>query len=97
MAQWANLISHDDMITSGRTRLKARLAESELVSLPTTRFCFLIKGKKKKVKIEKGENEGRRIKGDPQCLLYLGIHLVLRVKRKLLSGVIRKVTDNHTT
>ena len=45
MAQWANLISHDDMITSGRTRLKARLAESELVSLLTTLFCFLIKEK----------------------------------------------------
>ena len=84
MAQWANLISHDDMITSGRTRLKARLAESELVSLLTTLFCFLIK-EKKKVKIKKGENEGRRIKGDPQCLLYLGIHLGLRVKRKLLK------------
>ena len=78
MAQWANLISQDDMITSGRTGLKARLSESEVVSLPTIPYCFLIKGKK-------GKNEGRRIKGDPQCLLYLGIHLGLRVKRKLLK------------
>ena len=36
MAQWANLISQDDMITSGRTGLKTRLSESELVPLPTT-------------------------------------------------------------
>ena len=83
MAQWANLISQDDMITSGRTGLKVRLSKSEVVSLPTTPYCFPIKEKKKENK--RGKNKGRRIKGDPRCSLYLGIHLGLRVKRKLLK------------
>ena len=72
MAQWANLISHDDMITSGRTRLKARLAESELVSLPTTRFCFLIKGKKKKSKNRKRRKRGKKNKRRSTMLTVFG-------------------------
>ena len=57
MAQWANLISQDDMITSGRTGLKVRFSESEVVSLPTTPYCFLIKGKKGKIKKGKTKEE----------------------------------------
>ena len=33
VAQWANLISQDYVLISGRTRWKGRLSESELVSL----------------------------------------------------------------
>ena len=58
MAQRANLISQDDMITRGRIWLYGRLSESEVVSLLTAPYCFLIKERK-------GENEGKRIKGDP--------------------------------
>ena len=57
MAQWVNLISQDDMITSGRTGLKAKFSESELVSSPTTLYCFLIKGKVKLKKEKMNEQE----------------------------------------
>ena len=96
MAQWANLISHDDMITSGRTRLKARLAESELVSLLTTLFCFLIKEKKSKNKkrIKRRKKNKRR----PTMLTVFGHPPCAASEEKTpQSGVIRKVTDNDTT
>ena len=47
-----------------------------------TLYCFLIKEKKGR---KKEENERKRIKGDPWCLQYCGIHLGLWVKRKLLK------------
>ena len=59
IAQWANLISQDDVITSGRLRWEGRLSESELVSLPTIPCGFLKKGKKR----GRGKT-GKRIKGD---------------------------------
>ena len=47
MAQWANLISQDDVITSGRTRWKGSSSESEVICV-LTHNTILIPQKRKK-------------------------------------------------
>ena len=56
MAQWASLISQDDVITSGRTRWKGRLSESELVSL---QYHIKSSQKRKKKGGGKGKTRGK--------------------------------------
>ena len=56
MAQWASLISQDDVITSGRTRWKGRLSESELVSL---QYHINSSKKRKKKGGGKGKTRGK--------------------------------------
>ena len=53
VAQWANLISQDYVLISGRTRWKGRLSESELVSLQ-----YHIDSSKRKKK-KKGWGKGK--------------------------------------
>ena len=95
MAQWANLISQDDVITSGRIRWEGRLSESELVSLPIIPCGFFKKGKKR------GEKRRKDRKKNKRRLMMLTVmgHPPWTVSEEKTPqrGLIRKVTDNHTT
>ena len=92
MAQWASLISQDDVITSGRTRWKGRLSESELVSLQ----YHINSSKKRKKKVGGRVKQGEKNKRRPMMLTVLGCPPWTVSKEKTpQSGLIRKGTDTH--
>ena len=94
MAQRASLISQDDVITSGRTRWKGRLSESELVSLQ-----FHIDFSKKEKKKGGGKvKQRKKNKRRPMILTVLGCPpWTVSEEKTPQIGLLRKGTDNHTT
>ena len=96
MAQWANLISQDDVLISGRTRWKGRLSESELVS--SQYHIDSSKKEKKKKKVGGRVKQRKKNKRRPMMLTVLGcLPWTVSKEKTPQSGLIRKGTDNHTT